>query len=66
MEHTNVYLLRAVLILLCYTVTRKRITVKLRFVNVVFNVGWPAHSCWLCTIYTICGTCDQVAAVGGA
>ena len=54
MEHTNGYPLRAVLILLCYTVNRKRITVKLRFVKVVFNVGWRAHSCWLCTIYTIC------------
>lgn len=54
MEHTNGYLLRAVLILLCYTVNRKSITVKLRFVKVVFNVGWPAQSWWLCTSYTIC------------
>ena len=54
MEHTNGYQLSAVLILLCYTVNRIRSTVKLRFVKVVFNVGWPSDFCWLCTIYTIC------------
>ena len=39
MKHTNGYLLRAVLILLCYTVNRMRITVNLRFVKVVFKMG---------------------------
>ena len=39
-RHSNGYLLRAVLMLLCYIVNRIRITVRLRFVKVVLNVGW--------------------------
>ena len=34
------YLQRAVLMLLCYTVNRIKITVRLRFVKVVLKVGW--------------------------
>jgi hypothetical protein len=47
MKHTIGYLLRAVLFLLCYTVKRIRIPVNLRFVKVVFRVGWTSHSGWL-------------------
>ena len=39
-RHSNGYLLRAVLMLLCYTLNRIRITVRLRFVKVVLKVGW--------------------------
>ena len=31
------------LTLLCYTVHRRRITVRLRFVKVVLKVGWLSH-----------------------
>ena len=46
MKHTIGYLLRAVLILLCYTVKRIRIPVNLRFVKVVFIIfpGIPVTS----------------------
>ena len=55
MRHTKDYLLITDPILLCYIVTRKRITVRLRLVRIVFKVGWPSHSCWLLTVsYTIC------------
>ena len=47
MKHTNGFLLRAALSLLCYTLNRIRITVNLRFVKVVFRVGWTSHFCWL-------------------
>ena len=47
MRHNNVFLLRTVLILLCYIVNRIRITLRLRSVKVVFKMGWPSHSCWL-------------------
>ena len=47
MKHTNGFLLRAVLILLCYTAKSRRITVNLRFVKGVFRVGWTSQSCGL-------------------
>ena len=49
MKHTIGYLLRAVLILLCYTVKRIRIPVNLRFVKVVFIIfpGIPVTSDYL-------------------
>ena len=48
MKHTIGYLLRAVL---CYIRTLwvqcAGIFVNLRFVKVVFRVGWTSHSGWL-------------------
>ena len=40
MKHITGKLHRAVITLLCYLVNRIRITVRLRFVKVVLEVGW--------------------------
>ena len=66
-KHIKGYLRRTVLILLCSTVNRIKITVRLRLVKIVLKVVWPSQSCWLWTIsYTICWECGQVTVVGGA
>ena len=66
-KHIKGYLRKTVLILLCSTVNRIKITVRLRLVKIVLKVVWPSQSCWLWTIsYTICWECGQVTVVGGA